>query len=134
MTALKFSRQRESIKAYLASSKEHPTADTVYTHVREQYPNISLGTVYRNLNLLVEQGEAIKVVCGDGYDHFDATCTPHYHFVCKECKRVLDLDLPNIDHINTLAQANFNGQIENHSVYFTGICPECLNNESKDKN
>lgn len=125
MPALKFSRQRESIKEYLMHTKDHPTADSVYMHVREQYPNISLGTVYRNLNLLVDQGEATKVECGDGYDHFDATCTPHYHFICRECKRVMDLDLPNIDLINTLAQSNFPGVVENHSVYFTGLCPDC---------
>lgn len=125
MSALKYSRQRESIKSYLASTKEHPTADTVYMHVRKTFPNISLGTVYRNLNLLVEQKEAIKIECGDGLDHFDATCTPHYHFLCRSCKHVFDLDLPNIDHINTLANANFGGTIENHSVYFTGLCQEC---------
>lgn len=125
MPVLKFSRQRESIKDFLAKTNEHPTADAVYTHVRQEYPNISLGTVYRNLNLLVEQGEATKVECGDGYDHFDAVCTPHYHFVCKNCKRILDLDLPNIDHINTLAQANFSGSIERHSVYFSGVCSDC---------
>ena len=60
MATLKFSRQRESIKQYLASTKEHPTADMVYMHVKEDYPNISLGTVYRNLNLLTDIGEALK--------------------------------------------------------------------------
>ena len=125
MPALKYSRQRESIKDYLLSTKEHPTADTVYMHVRGMYPNISLGTVYRNLNLLVEQKEAIKVECGDGLDHFDATCSPHYHFICRDCRRVLDLDLPSIDHINALAGANFDGIIENHSVYFSGLCSDC---------
>lgn len=125
MPALKFSRQRESIKDYLSSTKDHPTADTVYMYVRESFPNISLGTVYRNLNLLVEQKEAIKVECGDGLDHFDATCTPHYHFICRKCKRVMDLDLSSIDHINTLANSNFTGSIETHCVYFSGLCPDC---------
>lgn len=59
MAALKYSRQRESIKHFLASTNSHPTADTVYMGVREEFPNISLGTVYRNLNLLVELGEAV---------------------------------------------------------------------------
>ena len=61
MAALKYSRQREAIKHYLASTKEHPTADTVYMHVKKEFPNISLGTVYRNLNLLTDIGEAIKI-------------------------------------------------------------------------
>jgi Fur family peroxide stress response transcriptional regulator len=125
MSVLKFSRQRESIKDYLSGTKEHPTADTIYMHVRKMFPNISLGTVYRNLNLLVEQKEAIRVECGDGLDHFDATCTPHYHFICRECRHVIDLDLPSIDHINTLASSNFKGTIENHYVYFSGLCQEC---------
>ena len=71
MPAIKYSRQRESIKKYLASTKEHPTADTVYTHVKKDFPNISLGTVYRNLNLLTELGEALKISTPDGGDRFD---------------------------------------------------------------
>ena len=66
VAALKYSRQREAIKHYLASTKEHPTADTVYMHVKKEFPNISLGTVYRNLNLLTDIGEAIKISTPDG--------------------------------------------------------------------
>ena len=61
MATLKYSRQRASIKEYLDHTTEHPTADTVYLHVREEFPRISLGTVYRNLNLLADMGEAIKI-------------------------------------------------------------------------
>lgn len=129
MPALKYSRQREAIKEYLANTKDHPTADTVYMNVRNAFPNISLGTVYRNLSLLVDQGEAIKVESQDGCDHFDATCTPHYHFVCRKCNRIIDLNLPNLDHINTLANANFNGIVESHTALFIGLCEECKTNE-----
>jgi Fur family peroxide stress response transcriptional regulator len=122
----KYSRQRESIKDYLAHTKEHPTADTIYMKVRETYPNISLGTVYRNLNLLVEQGEVIKISCGDGSDHFDGTTRPHYHFICSTCKKVMDLPTLSLDHIDTLAGANFAGKIEGHSAFFYGACPECM--------
>ena len=76
MKTLKYSRQRESIKACLMSRKDHPTADALYTSIREQFPNISLGTVYRNLNLLVELGEIRKLSCGDGTDHFDYDTSP----------------------------------------------------------
>ena len=62
MAVIKYSKQREAIKAFLAGTKEHPTADQVYMHVREEFPNISLGTVYRNLNLLSELGEAVNNV------------------------------------------------------------------------
>ena len=93
MAALKYSRQRESIKHYLMTTKEHPTADTVYMHVKKEFPNISLGTVYRNLNLLTDIGEAIKISTPDGGDRFDGRIEPHNHFLCEECGRLLDLDL-----------------------------------------
>lgn len=70
MATLKYSRQRESIKDYLNSTTEHPTADTVYLNVRKEFPNISLGTVYRNLNLLAEIGDAIKIPTPNGGDRF----------------------------------------------------------------
>ena len=66
MKTLKYSRQRESIKASLMNRKDHPTADAVCASIREEFPNISLGTVYRNLNLLVELGEVQKLTFGDG--------------------------------------------------------------------
>lgn len=127
MAALKYSRQRESIKEYLANTKEHPTADMVYTHIKKIYPNISLGTVYRNLNLLVEQGEAIKFSCDSDTDRFDGTTHRHYHFVCKKCSNIFDLDiLPDeLSHINNLAGKDFPGQIEGHQAFFYGLCNDC---------
>lgn len=125
MATLKFSRQREAIKSYLAQTKEHPTADTVYMNIRNTYPNISLGTVYRNLNLLAEQGEILKINCQDGSDRFDGNPKPHYHFLCTKCGRVLDLEMESIDHINVIANASFRGKVEGHMTYFYGLCPDC---------
>ena len=88
MVKLKYSRQREAIKEYLHNTKEHPTADKVYVNIRKEYPNISLGTVYRNLNLLVEHGEILKLSCTDGSDRFDGNPVPHYHFVCNKCEKL----------------------------------------------
>jgi Fur family peroxide stress response transcriptional regulator len=127
MATIKFSRQRESIKQYLESTKCHPTADTVYMNMRELYPNISLGTVYRNLNLLAEQGEILKISCGDGCDRFDGNPKAHYHFICTDCNNVYDLDMESIDHINTIANSQFGGKILGHITYFYGHCEECLN-------
>ena len=73
MAALKYSRQREAIKDFLAHSHEHPTADIVYMNLRESFPNISLGTVYRNLSLLSEMGQIQKISMKDGADRFDGT-------------------------------------------------------------
>lgn len=127
MATLKYSRQRESIKEYLAHTTEHPTADMVYMHIKQIFPNISLGTVYRNLNLLVEQGEIRKISHGTGIDRFDADTHKHYHFSCKECSNIIDIELTHddLDHINALAQQGFEGEIHGHSTFFYGLCPEC---------
>lgn len=130
MKTLKYSRQRESIKACLMARHDHPTADALYTAIREDYPNISLGTVYRNLNLLVELGEIQKLTCGDGADHFDAVTSPHYHFVCKTCGQVNDLRLDTMEEINHLAQEYADGQVESHTIYFYGTCNQCLRKNS----
>ena len=89
MVILKYSRQREAIKSYLASTTSHPTADTVYMHVRKEFPNISLGTVYRNLNLLTDLGEAVKITTPDGADRFDGNTNPHYHFWLSELRKCI---------------------------------------------
>lgn len=125
MAGIKFSRQRQAIIDYLMSTTEHPTADTVYANVREQYPNISLGTVYRNLNLLADEKQILRLSCGDGSDRFDGTTEPHYHFLCNGCSKVLDLEVESLHHIDTIAGASFDGTIEGHSVLFYGKCPEC---------
>lgn len=77
--SLKKSRQREAVYDFLMTRKDHPTADFIYENVRKTFPNISLGTVYRNLNLLVELGQAQRFSTYDGYDHFDGNPAPHYH-------------------------------------------------------
>lgn len=125
MKTLKYSRQREAIKDFLSSRKDHPTADMVYTHIRQEFPNISLGTVYRNLSLLAERGEVLKLSCGDGADHFDPCTWPHNHFYCRSCHCILDLNLEDIGDIDANASRNFGGQIEGHTLYFYGVCQDC---------
>lgn len=124
--ALKHSRQRDMIKAFLMGRKDHPTADVVYMNVRKEFPNLSLGTVYRNLTLLTETGEISRLRVGDGVDHFDADTSPHYHFVCTECDSVIDLEMDNIDTIQDIAGAGFDGRIAGHVTYFYGTCGNCM--------
>ena len=128
MAALKYSRQRESIKNYLMATKENPTADEVYMNVKQEFPNISLGTVYRNLNLLTDIGEAIKISTPNGGDRFDGKLEPHNHFLCTKCGRLLDLelDMQSIDEVNRLAAENFDGVITSSSTLFYGECSDCI--------
>lgn len=130
---LKYSRQREAIKQCLMSRYDHPTADAVYESVRGEFPNISLGTVYRNLSLLVDLGEAVKVPCGDGMDHFDGTTASHMHFKCEKCGRLIDLDADEgtIRELQGKALKNFAGQATKMLVVFGGICENCSNEMEK---
>jgi Fur family peroxide stress response transcriptional regulator len=123
---LKRSRQREAILAYLKSTKEHPTADMIYEAVRKEIPNISLGTVYRNLNLLEECGDIYKFSCDGKSDRFDWRTEAHYHVMCTNCGAVMDLDIDPLSHINVLAESAFDGEIHDHSIYFRGLCEQCL--------
>ena len=133
MATLKYSRQRACIKDYLLKTHEHPTADTVYLHVKEEFPNISLGTVYRNLNLLASMGEAQKIPTPCGGDRFDGRTDFHYHVICNRCGNVSDLELSpaHITEINQLAVRHFNGRIHSHSMIFNGLCPNCLKKNIK---
>ena len=125
MQATKYSRQREAVKEYLKGTYSHPTADEVYQEIRSIYSNISLGTVYRNLNLLVEQGEAIKLTTEGGKDHFDGNPMQHYHLFCERCGRVSDIAMEPMQQLNTLAKVGYAGTIRSHSLLFLGECESC---------
>ncbi len=124
---IKKSRQREAILTYLESRKDHPTAEQVYTAVREEFPNISLGTVYRNLALLSDLKEIGRVTCEtDGSDHFDFDTSPHQHFFCKECGAVIDVPLRNDDSILRMLEGSLGVSIETQKTIYYGICRNCL--------
>ena len=123
--SMKYSRQRECILKYLHSTKCHPTAENVYQNILTKCPNISLGTVYRNLTQLTERGEIQKITVFDGPVRFDGNMTPHYHFICRKCGAVLDLDMDSLSHIDLLAAHNFEGTVEGHIAHFYGKCPDC---------
>lgn len=136
--AMKYSRQRAAILSFLETRKDHPTAELVYTNLKEQFPNISLGTVYRNLNQLAQMGTIAKLQFGDlGIDRFDFNTVLHQHFVCRSCNAVIDLpvaDLPAESEaaLNKQAQEGFDGIITGHRLYFCGYCRECkINYEEK---
>lgn len=125
MAAIKHSRQRDCIKEFLVSRCDHPTADTVYSHVREEFPNISLGTVYRNLSLLSEIGEIQKITC-NGPDRFDGNPLPHYHFTCDRCGSVSDLEFEKPPQVAKLQPKNFHGIVQEVNLDFHGTCEACI--------
>lgn len=124
---LKYSRQRESIQHYLNVHRTHPTAETVYSDIKKDFPNISLGTVYRNLNLLADMGEILRLSDGNGPDRYDGNTSPHYHFTCTCCNRVLDMEIEPSTQLEKKAGETFEGVITSHTTHFFGLCPECKN-------
>ena len=113
----------EMLSKHICSQQHHTLPQK--PQLQNDFPNISLGTVYRNLNFLVDHGEALRLDMGDGNDHFDGNVMPHNHFFCRKCHHVLDLEMDGINHIDVIANAGFDGIIEGHTIYFTGLCPDC---------
>ncbi len=90
----RYSRQREEILKIVLSTDLHPTADWIYEHVREIIPNISLGTVYRNLNLLVDEHKINRLVMDDGVVRYDGNLREHHHFICTKTGKIIDIEQP----------------------------------------
>ena len=107
-----YSRQREAILKVLRSTDKHPTATAVYEEVRKVIPNISLGTVYRNLAALSTDGTVLSLSVGDGHEHFDADVTPHAHLHCRQCGRIFDALLERDFLADTAKQNGFESETE----------------------
>ena len=122
---MKYSRQREAVIECLRNRHDHPTADALFQTLREEDPKISLGTVYRNLGLLVELGEIRKISTGDGCERYDYITEDHYHFICNRCGRIFDLGTKQMEGIhNSVVNENI-ATIDSHELTFYGICKEC---------
>ena len=120
----KFSRQREAVKQVLCSTKTHPTAAWIYENVRKEIPNISLGTVYRNLNMLTEDGQIIKLSFGDGNEHFDGDISPHSHFYCESCGQIHDIAFDATELCKEISE-DTKLDITSAACNFSGICDAC---------
>lgn len=131
---IKRSRQREAIRALLKCRTDHPSAETVYQELKTTYPNISLGTVYRNLNLLSEMGEIQKVSGTVGPDRFDGNPNVHVHFFCNCCDAIMDLDVAEQAALLKEAGKNFAGKITHSITNYYGVCPVCLKKSTSANN
>ena len=125
----KYSIQRQEILDFLIESYDHPTAEEVYKEVKERGSTASKGTVYRNLNFLVEKGIIEKVSMSNGADRYDYKKTPHNHAICVKCNTVFDFEYDfNMKKISK--EISKQVKIEKLSEYVTvqGICKKCLEN------
>ena len=123
------SKQRIRILEILRSTDSHPTADWLYDQLKKEFPQLSPGTVYRNLNILIEQGLAKKIHFGSTYDRFEANVQPHYHLICESCEKIIDFKMSIYDDLNQQAKLLTNFNIRHHKLEFFGMCEECNNKE-----
>ena len=129
----KRSKQRERIVELLGQTEIHPTADWLYQKLKKEFTSLSLGTVYRNLNILVEQKLIQKLPFGSTYDRYEAIKSPHYHLVCETCGCVKDFDMPQYTKINKQAQKMSDFSITRHRIDFFGTCEKCQHKKKKVK-
>ena len=121
-------RKRNAIFECLCRSKSHPSAEAIYNELKPTIPDLSLGTVYRNLNLFREQGSVICVATVDGVERFDGNVSPHVHFICTDCNAVIDLeDMTVPQSLTSAAERSCGGQVTECQLSFTGICRSCIN-------
>lgn len=120
------SNQRNIILEIVQETHSHPTADWVYSEARKQLPNISLGTVYRNLGQLVDN-QILKTVDIEGVTHYDAFLSSHQHFQCQSCNRVYDIEINTKEFVSDI-DTKTNHKIDKCQIRFIGICEECKNN------
>ncbi|MBQ7816452.1 MAG: transcriptional repressor [Oscillospiraceae bacterium] len=104
----------------------HPTADQVYAYVSEKYPEISRATIYRNLNQLSEAGEIGRVKNPCGADRFDHITEKHFHFICKECHTLINVDIPDADKLMDMCRQQTGCDVAEQQIFFGGICKDCL--------
>ena len=119
--------QRSLILDIMAGNKTHPTANEIYEEARKKHPHISRGTVYRNLNFLVDSKNILRISVPNGADHFDSTLEEHYHLYCENCSKVTDvpeLDISKIKEVESALSQKGYSQIK-HKIVFECLCPDC---------
>ena len=128
MKSRNFSRKREAILGKIRSTLSHPTAEWVYRELKEEYPDLSLATVYRNIGLFKEEGHVVSVGTVAGQERFDGNTEPHGHFICSACRAVIDIDIP-AEHpeICALLEKTRGFRVERAELTAYGDCDACLN-------
>jgi len=125
-------RKRNAILAGLKQSKAHPSAETLFAQLKPEIPDLSLGTVYRNLSLFKQQGLVSSVATVNGIERFDGNTDPHVHFICTGCDAVIDLEEMQVpEALRDAAAACCGGRVDGCQLSFTGLCRECNMNQKE---
>jgi len=117
--------QRQIILDALKKKNSHSTVDEIYAEIHKEHPRISKTTAYRNLRQLADNGIISRVSLPDGLERYDLRTDRHYHYECKDCGRIIDVDIDYIDGINEAVRGKYGLQVDKHDVVFSGVCPNC---------
>lgn len=117
--------QRRVILEYLKNSENHPTAEEIYHHIKEQLHRVSLGTVYNTLHMLKEMGVIQELSYGDMSSRYDGTPENHYHITCEKCGKVVDFSRPLFSNIESEAEKETDFSISYHRLELYGVCSQC---------
>ncbi|MCL4459055.1 MAG: transcriptional repressor [Chloroflexi bacterium] len=126
-------KQKQCLLRVLRGTTTHPPAIWVYEQVRQEIPSISLGTVYRNLELLSREGQVQRLDTRHPESRYDANVKLHYHFVCLTCERVYDVPLPPHRELEAEAEQISGHKVGEHVLMFYGTCKDCLSTQGKDR-
>ena len=119
-------RKRDAILNCVRCTTTHPGAEWVFEHVRQEVPDISLATVYRNLSLFKDQGLITSLGTVKGVERFDGNTEPHVHFICTGCGCIVDLPQISVpEELNAAVSRDSGGRVDSCQLTFTGICGEC---------
>ncbi len=123
----KITPQREEIYKVLLESSSHPSIDIIFESVREKFPNISIDTVYRNIESLEKMNLVNRISGLEGKNHFEANLTPHHHFICSKCNTIYDFsyEKANTEKINLPEEVLKIGNVESTHLLVKGICKKC---------
>lgn len=133
MLNLKYSKQREIIENAVKFNKIHPTADDIYAILKPDNPNLSLGTVYRNLNSLADSGNILKLSMPDGKSRYDGDISEHSHAICEVCGNIFDADMIETADMDKIVSNKLNMVITSHQFVFYGVCNKCNENKRKER-
>lgn len=122
---LKLTPQRIAVYKYLLSTKAHPSAETIYNNIHEDYPTMSLATVYKTLKTLVSVNLISELNVGENNFRYDGNPLPHYHIQCTCCGSVDDIENFSLDTLNAQVESYTKYKILYNKVYFYGLCPRC---------
>ena len=128
---IRMTRQRQLILNELKKSRTHPAADEIYQIVRRKLPHISLGTVYRSLEILSQAGMIGKLDPASPERRFDGRTDLHYHIRCQKCGKVEDVPLKPLSQIEARLKKKIDYDIFGHNLEFCGLCPDCRNSSNK---